>query len=51
MKLRMRRGPNWDDAKVRATSVMEKTVPATPIMAAEIVAKMVLAEDALPTKT
>jgi hypothetical protein len=36
------------DANVRATNVTEKTVPATPIMAPEIVESTLLAESALP---
>jgi hypothetical protein len=44
------RDPNWEDASVKATSVMEKTDPATPIMAPEIVDNMLRAESELFTK-
>jgi hypothetical protein len=32
MKLRRRRGPIWLEAKVRAATVIENTVPATPMV-------------------
>jgi hypothetical protein len=32
MKLRSRRGPNWDEASDSATSVIENTVPAMAII-------------------
>jgi hypothetical protein len=50
MKFFMSRGPNCEDANVRATSVTEKTVPATPIIAPEIVDKILLAESELFTR-
>lgn len=50
MKFLINRGPNCDEANVKATRVTEKTVPATPIIAAEIVDKILRAESALFTK-
>jgi hypothetical protein len=44
MKFLISLGPNWEEASVSATRVTEKTVPATPIIAPDIVDKMVLAE-------
>ena len=40
MKLRRRRGPNWDDASVRATIVIENATPATVIMDPAIAASV-----------
>jgi hypothetical protein len=42
-------GPNCEAARVSATSVTEKTVPATPIIAPEMVDKMLRAESGLFT--
>jgi hypothetical protein len=42
-----KRDPNWEEAKVKATKVIENTVPATPIIAPEIVDRTLLAESAL----
>ena len=50
MKFFINRGPNCDEAKVNATSVTEKTVPATPIIAPDMVDNMLRAESALVTK-
>lgn len=50
MKFLMSLGPNCEEASVSATSVMEKTVPATPIMALEMVESMLRAESGLFTK-
>ena len=50
MKFLMSLGPNCEDASVKATSVMEKTVPATPIIALEMVVNMLRAESELLTK-
>ena len=47
MKFLINLGPNCEEAKVKATKVIEKTVPATPIMAPEIVVKILLAESGL----
>jgi hypothetical protein len=33
MKLRSSRGPNWDEASVRVTMVIENVMPVTEIMA------------------
>ena len=43
-------GPNWEEARVKATNVTEKTVPATPIIAPDMVDKMLRAESELLTK-
>ena len=43
-------GPNCEDASVKTTSVMEKTVPATPIIALDMVVKMLRAESGFSTK-
>lgn len=43
-------GPNCEEANVKATSVTEKTVPATPIIAPEIVDNMLRAESELFTR-
>jgi hypothetical protein len=40
MKLRSIRGPNWVEASVRATIVIEKTTPTTVITAAAIVVRI-----------
>ncbi len=50
MKFLMSRGPNWEDASVKATNVTENTVPATPIMPPDMVDKMLRAESELLTK-
>lgn len=50
MKFLINLGPNCEDAKVNATSVTEKTVPATPIIALDMVDNMLRAESALFTK-
>ena len=50
MKFFISLGPNCEDASVNATSVTEKTVPATPIIAPDIVDKIILAESELFTK-
>ena len=50
MKFLTNLGPNCDDAKVKATSVMENTVPAAPIIAPEMVVKILRAESGLFTK-
>jgi hypothetical protein len=50
MKFLISLGPNCDDARVRATSVIENTVPATPIIAPDMVESMLLADAELDTK-
>ena len=50
MKFLMSLGPNCEEASVKATSVTEKTVPATPIMAPDMVDKMLRAESELLTR-
>ncbi|GAB3645827.1 hypothetical protein GCM10028791_04720 [Echinicola sediminis] len=50
MKFCNNRGPNCEDAKVNATRVMEKTVPATPIIAPAMMDKILLAESTLPIR-
>lgn len=50
MNFLMSLGPNCEEARVRATSVTEKTVPATPIIAPDIVDKMLRAESELLTR-
>ena len=50
MKFLMSLGPNCEEASVNATSVTEKTVPATPIMALEMVDNMLRAESELFTR-
>ena len=50
MKFLISLGPNCEDASVKTTNVMEKTVPATPIIALEIVDKILRAESELSTK-
>lgn len=50
MKFLMSLGPNCEEASVKATSVTEKTVPATPIMAPDIVDKILRAESELFTR-
>jgi hypothetical protein len=40
MKFRSRRGPNCEDARLRATMVMEKVTPVTVIMDAAMVDKI-----------
>lgn len=49
MKFLISRGPNWEDARVKATRVTENTVPATPIIAPDIVVKILRAESGLLT--
>src|SRR5262245_16247525 len=51
MKLRNIRGPNWVDASVRATMVMEKTTPVTVMTAAAIAVRIWRAASALPELT
>ena len=50
MKFLMSLGPNCEDASVKTTSVIEKTVPATPIIALEMVDNILRAESELSTK-
>lgn len=50
MKFLMSLGPSCEEASVKATSVMEKTVPATPIIALDMVDNMLRAESELFTK-
>ena len=51
MKFRSIRGPNWVDASVRVTRMMEKTTPTTVMMAAAIVVRICRAASALPLIT
>ena len=51
MKLRNNLGPNCEDASVNTTSVIEKTVPAIPIIAPPITDNIVRAESALSVNT
>ncbi len=51
MKLRSIRGPNWVEASVSATMVIEKTRPTTVMIAAAIVVKICRAASALPLST
>jgi len=50
MKFFISLGPNCEEASVNATRVTEKTVPATPIMAPDIVDSILRAESALLTR-
>jgi len=50
MKFFINLGPNWEEASVKATNVTEKTVPATLIIAPEIVDRMLRAEAELFTR-
>lgn len=50
MKFLINLGPNCEEAKVNATSVTENTVPATPIIAPDMVDNILRAESALFTK-
>ena len=50
MKFFISLGPNWEEASVNATRVTEKTVPATPIIAPEIVDRILRAESELLTR-
>ncbi len=51
MKLRSIRGPNWVEASVRVTRMMEKTTPTTVMMAAAMVVRICRAASALPLIT
>ena len=51
MKFRSIRGPNWVEASVRVTRMMEKTTPTTVMMAAAIVVRTCRAASALPLMT
>ena len=51
MKFRSIRGPNWVEASVRVTRMMEKTTPTTVMMAAAIVVRICRAASALPLIT
>ena len=50
MKLRNKRGPNCDEARVRVTMVMEKTTPATVMVELAIVARTLRAPSAPPAQ-
>jgi hypothetical protein len=51
MKLRSMRGPNWVDASVRVTRMMEKTTPTTVITAAAMAVRICRAASAVPLIT
>ena len=51
MKLRSIRGPNWVEASVRVSRMMEKTTPTTVMMAAAMVVRICRAASALPLIT
>ncbi len=51
IKFRSIRGPNWVDASVRVTRMIEKTTPTTVMIAAAIVVRICLAASALPLIT
>ncbi len=51
MKLRSIRGPNWVEARVSVTIVIEKTSVTTVITAAAIAVRICLAASALPLMT
>ena len=51
MKFRSMRGPNWVEASVSVTKMMENTTPTTVMMAAAIVVRICRAASALPLST
>ncbi len=51
MKFRSIRGPNWVEARVRVTRMMENTTPTTVMMAAAIAVRICRAASALPLIT
>ena len=51
MKLRSMRGPNWVEASVRVTIVIEKTMPTTVITAAASAVRIWRAASELPKIT
>ena len=51
MKFRSIRGPNWVEARVRVTRMMENTTPTTVIIAAAMVVRICRAASALPLIT
>ncbi len=51
MKLRSMRGPNWVDASVSVTRMIEKTTPTTVMTAAAIAVRICRAASALPEIT
>ena len=51
MKFRSIRGPNWVEARVRVTRMMEKTTPTTVMIAAAMVVRICRAASALPLIT
>jgi len=51
MKLRSMRGPNWVDASVNVTRMIEKTTPTTVITAAAMAVRICRAASALPAIT
>ena len=50
MKLRNNRGPNWEEARVSVTIVMEKTTPATVMVELAMVASTLRAPSAPPAQ-
>jgi len=51
MKFRSIRGPNWVDARVSVTRMMEKTTPITVMTAAAIAVRIWRAASAVPLIT
>ena len=51
MKFRSIRGPNWVDASVSVTRMMENTTPTTVMIAAAMVVRICRAASALPLIT
>ena len=51
MKLRSIRGPNWVEARVRVTRMMEKTTPTTVMTAVAIAVRICRAASAVPLIT
>ena len=51
MKLRSIRGPNWVDASVRVTRMIENTTPTTVMTAVAMAVRICWAASALPTIT
>ena len=51
MKFRSIRGPNWVEARVKVTRMMENTTPTTVMIAAAMVVRICRAASALPLIT